>query len=62
MRDRRDQGRHAGQREEHHGLLTLVAALGTEVTLVASGLDAQQAVDALAALVNDGFGEGVADA
>jgi phosphotransferase system HPr-like phosphotransfer protein len=39
-----------------------VAALGTEVTVVASGLDAQQAVDALAALVNDGFGEGVADA
>jgi phosphocarrier protein len=44
------------------GLLTLVAALGTEVTVVASGLDAQQAVDALVALVNDGFGEGVADA
>jgi phosphocarrier protein HPr len=44
------------------GLLTLVAALGTEVTVVASGADAQQAVDALAALVNEGFGEGVADA
>ena len=44
------------------GLLTLVAALGTEVMVVASGADAQQAVDALAALVNEGFGEGVADA
>ena len=44
------------------GLLTLVAALGTEVMVVASGVDAQQAVDALVALVNEGFGEGVADA
>ncbi|MGB8296692.1 MAG: HPr family phosphocarrier protein [Polyangia bacterium] len=44
------------------GLLTLVAALGTEVMVVASGADAQQAVDALAALVNEGFGEGVVDA
>jgi phosphocarrier protein HPr len=44
------------------GLLTLVAALGTEVMVVASGADAQQAVDALATLVNEGFGEGVADA
>ena len=44
------------------GLLTLVAAIGAEVTVVASGVDAAQAVDALAALVSDGFGEGVADA
>jgi phosphocarrier protein len=44
------------------GLLTLVAAIGAEVTVVASGVDAEQAVDALAALVSDGFGEGVADA
>jgi phosphocarrier protein len=44
------------------GLLTLVAGWGTEVTVMASGVDSQQAVDALAALVSDGFGEGVADA
>ena len=44
------------------GLLTLVAALGTEVIIMASGADADQAVDALAALISDGFGEGVADA
>ena len=44
------------------GLLTLVAALGTEVTVVASGVDAEQAVDALAVLIDGGFGEGVADA
>ena len=44
------------------GLLTLVAAIGAEVTVVASGVDAEQAVDVLAALVSDGFGEGVADA
>lgn len=44
------------------GLLTLVAGWGTEVTVAASGVDADQAVDALAALVSDGFGEGVADA
>jgi phosphocarrier protein len=44
------------------GLLTLVAAFGSDVMVVASGVDAQQAVDALAALVSDGFGEGVADA
>lgn len=44
------------------GLLTLVAAVGSEVTVVASGVDADQAVDALAALISNGFGEGVADA
>ena len=44
------------------GLLTLVAALGTELIIMASGVDAEQAVDALAALISDGFGEGVADA
>jgi phosphocarrier protein HPr len=44
------------------GLLTLVAALGTEVIVSASGADAEQAVDALVALVDNGFGEGVADA
>ena len=41
------------------GLLTLVAAWGSEVTVSASGVDADQAVDALIALVSDGFGEGV---
>ena len=44
------------------GLLTLVAAWGTEVVVSASGPDAEQAVDALVALVDNGFGEGVADA
>ena len=44
------------------GLLTLVAGGGTEVTVLASGVDAQDAVDALLALVSNGFGEGVADA
>ena len=43
------------------GLLTLVAALGTSVIIEAEGPDAQQAVDALAELVNDGFGEGVVE-
>ena len=44
------------------GLLTLVAAWDTEVIVAASGVDADQAVDALAALVSDGFGEGVFNA
>jgi len=44
------------------GLLTLVAGWGTEVIVMASGVDAELAVDALVALVSDGFGEGVADA
>ena len=44
------------------GLLTLVAGWGTEVVVMASGVDAEPAVDALVALVSDGFGEGVADA
>ncbi len=44
------------------GLLTLVAAWGTEVIVAANGVDADQAVDALVALVGDGFGEGVVDA
>jgi phosphotransferase system HPr-like phosphotransfer protein len=39
-----------------------VAGWGTEVTVLASGVDAQDAVDALLALVSNGFGEGVADA
>jgi phosphocarrier protein len=41
------------------GLLTLVAALGTPIVIEAEGVDAEAAVAALAALVEDGFGEGV---
>jgi len=41
------------------GLLTLVAALGTPIVVEAEGPDAEDAVAALAALVEDGFGEGV---
>ena len=43
------------------GLLTLVAAFGTEVEVLAEGPDAVLAVDQLAVLVNCGFDEGVAD-
>jgi len=42
------------------GLLTLVAALGTPIVIEAEGPDAEEAVAALAALVEEGFGEGVA--
>lgn len=41
------------------GLLTLVAALGFTIVIEAEGQDAQDAVTALAALVDNGFGEGV---
>jgi phosphocarrier protein HPr len=44
------------------GLLTLVAAWGVEIDLAASGADAAQALDALAALVARGFDEGAVDA
>jgi phosphocarrier protein HPr len=43
------------------GLLTLVAALGLAITIEAEGPDAPEAVAALAALVDTGFGEGVVD-
>ena len=43
------------------GLLTLVAALGYSIVIEAEGPDAEDAVGALAALVDDGFGEGVVD-
>jgi phosphocarrier protein HPr len=43
------------------GLLTLVAAHGMTITIEAEGFDAQDAVVALAALVENGFGEGVVD-
>jgi phosphocarrier protein HPr len=41
------------------GLLTLVAAVGSTLTTVCEGDDADKAVSALAALVAEGFGEGV---
>jgi phosphocarrier protein HPr len=41
------------------GLLTLVAALGMEIVVAAEGPDAEEAVTALAALVDRGFDEGV---
>lgn len=41
------------------GLLTLVAAFGMDIMIVAHGEDAEQAVAALGALVDGGFDEGV---
>ena len=41
------------------GLLTLVAAVGSTMMIVCEGDDADKAVSALAALVAEGFGEGV---
>jgi phosphocarrier protein len=41
------------------GLLTLVAAVGSTMTITCEGDDADKAVAALAALVDEGFGEGV---
>jgi phosphocarrier protein HPr len=43
------------------GLLTLVAALGVTIIVEAEGVDAEAAVAALVALVNEGFGEGVVE-
>ena len=43
------------------GLLTLVAALGLSIVIEAEGPDADEAVAALAALVEEGFGEGGVD-
>jgi phosphocarrier protein len=43
------------------GLLTLVAALGVNLVIEADGPDAADAVSALVALVDNGFGEGVVD-
>jgi len=40
------------------GIMMLAAGLGAEVELETEGADEQQAADALAALVNDKFGEG----
>jgi phosphocarrier protein len=41
------------------GLLTLVAAQGLNIIIEAEGPDAEDAVAALVALVENGFGEGV---
>lgn len=43
------------------GLLTLVAAFGTNIEVTAEGGDAEPAMEQLAALVDCGFDEGVAD-
>ena len=40
------------------GIMMLAAGLGSEVELETEGEDEQQASDAIAALVNDKFGEG----
>ncbi|MFL1455823.1 HPr family phosphocarrier protein [Marinobacter sp. GN3S48] len=39
-------------------VMMLAASKGTEVELIADGEDEQQAIDALAELINDYFGEG----
>ncbi len=41
------------------GLLTLVAAHGTSMTVICEGDDADAAVAGLAELVDSGFGEGI---
>jgi phosphocarrier protein HPr len=41
------------------GLLTLVAAVGSTMTIVCEGDDAERAVAALGVLVDEGFGEGI---
>jgi phosphocarrier protein HPr len=41
------------------GLLTLVAAMGSTMTVVCEGDDADKAVGSLATLVDEGFGEGI---
>jgi phosphocarrier protein len=39
------------------GILTLAAPVGSTIVILAEGADAEQAVDRLAALVEDRFGE-----
>jgi phosphocarrier protein HPr len=41
------------------GLLTLVAAMNSTMTIICEGEDAEAAARALATLVDEGFGEGV---
>lgn len=40
------------------GILTLGAGIGSTITVAALGDDAEKALDAIAALINDRFGEG----
>ena len=40
------------------GVMMLAAGKGAKITLEADGADEQEAIDALAALINDKFGEG----
>jgi len=40
------------------GVLTLGAGIGSTITIVATGTEAKPALDALAALIADKFGEG----
>jgi phosphocarrier protein HPr len=40
------------------GVMMLAAGIGTEVEIETEGADAQAALDALVAMVNDKFGEG----
>jgi phosphocarrier protein len=40
------------------GVMMLAAGMGSEVLLEADGSDEQQAIQAIASLVNDKFGEG----
>jgi phosphocarrier protein len=44
------------------GILLLAAARGVAITISADGADEAQAVAALAAMVEDGFGEGACNA
>lgn len=39
-------------------VMMLAASRGTDITLIIDGLDEQQALEALTALINDYFGEG----
>lgn len=43
------------------GLLMLAASCRTSITVMATGIDAKEAVAALVALVESGFGEGCAE-
>lgn len=43
------------------GLMMLAAGPGSEIQMTASGPEAQQALEALVALVGDGFGEELAE-
>jgi phosphocarrier protein len=40
------------------GVMMLAAGIGSEVEIEADGVDEQAALDAIAALINDKFGEG----